>query len=77
MNCNCTAVNVILGGVIFVLALWPQLLSDVSTTLWVIVVASALIVIHSVMHHNVCPKCGVSVAAKSTRSMRAARRKRR
>ncbi len=57
MNCNCSVVNFVLAAVIFVLALWPTLLNDVNTSLWVIVVASALLLIHSVLH-AACQKCG-------------------
>ncbi|MDP1696011.1 MAG: hypothetical protein Q8L29_03795 [archaeon] len=64
MNCNCTVVNVILGAVIFVLALWPWLLATVDTSLWVIVVASALIMVHSVMHNKICQKCGTTISKR-------------
>lgn len=71
MNCNCSVVNMVLAAVIFVLALWPTLLTDVNTALWVIVIAAALLLVHSVVH-GACQKC-VSVP----KAARAARRKRR
>ena len=66
MNCNCAVVNFVLAAVIFVLALWPTLLSSVDTSLWVIVIASALLLIHSVWHAAYM-KCGTTPARPARR----------
>lgn len=75
MDCNCSVVNLILATVIFVLALFPTLLNDVNTSLWVIVVSSALILIHSVVHAP-CQKC-VSVPRVKRATKQVKKRKKR
>ena len=69
MNCNCAVVNLILSAVVFVLALWPTLLNDVNTSLWVIVVAAAVLMIHSVVH-AACQKCDAMPRAARRRGRR-------
>ncbi|MBS3086559.1 hypothetical protein J4422_02555 [Candidatus Pacearchaeota archaeon] len=50
-NCNCKWGETILGVVILIVALWPALLG-VSASMWVTVIAAAIIVIHAWMHHH-------------------------
>ena len=66
MNCNCAVVNFVLAAVIFVLAISGGILFDNATTLWVIIIASALLLIHSVWHAS-CMKCGAAPARSARR----------
>lgn len=54
MGCNCSLVNFILAAVVFVLSIAPGILIDEATSLWIIAIASAIILIHSVMHRCCC-----------------------
>ena len=49
--CNCRWTETILGLIILLVALWPSLLGA-SISMWVTVIAAALIVIHAWMHHH-------------------------
>lgn len=64
MACNCPVVNFILAAVIFVLSIAPMdTILDANTTLWVVAIASALLLIHSVWHRS----CVCSVPAPARR----------
>lgn len=54
MGCNCSIVNFVLAAVIFALSIGPGALIDEATSMWIIAIASAIIVIHSVVHKCSC-----------------------
>ncbi len=51
MKCNCSLGNLVLGIIILVLALWPGLIGAMASQ-WVIVIAAALLIIHSLIHKH-------------------------
>ena len=54
MNCNCSKANLVLAIVILVFALWQTTYSK-----WIVVIAAAIIGIHSLMHkHSESGKAG-------------------
>jgi len=62
-NCNCKVTELIVGVVILVFALWQTSFSQ-----WIIVIAAALLILHSFT----CKNCGVPAS-----SMASSRKKRR
>ncbi len=52
MKCNCSIGNLVLGIIILVFAIWPQLVGAVAS-MWIVVIAAALLIIHSLMHKHV------------------------
>ena len=52
MKCNCSLANGILAVIILIVAIWPNLIGA-SGSMWVTIVAAALVLIHSFVHkHN-------------------------
>jgi hypothetical protein len=62
MGCNCRWANTILSLVVLVFAIWPVSIVNSGTSRWVVIVAAALILIHSWAHKN-CPSCGNPMGA--------------
>ena len=52
MKCNCSVVNFVLAAVVFALSIGPGALVDEGTSFWIIAIASAIIMIHSVVHKH-------------------------
>jgi len=52
MDCNCSVVNFVLAAVIFALSIGPGALVDTATSFWIIAIASAILMIHSVVHKH-------------------------
>ncbi len=46
MECNCKYVQVILGLVVFVFAMWPETIGAVASK-WVISIAAVLFIVHA------------------------------
>lgn len=68
MDWNCKWTETILGVVILIFALWPELLGAIVST-WIVVIAAALLIIHTFT----CKNCQ---APKSMPASRPKRRKR-
>ncbi len=68
---KCKHIHVILGIVIVALALWPNIIGAVASK-WIIVVAGALILIHSFKctECGMCENCGVNLKKGSGRKKR-------
>ena len=67
MACNCSIVNFILAAVVFALAIGPGALLDETTSFWVIAVASAVLMIHTVLHRTSMSSEKTVVVAKKRR----------
>ena len=50
-NCNCKWTETIIGVLILVVTLWPNLIG-VSASWWVVVVAAVLLILHAWSHHR-------------------------
>ncbi|MEM3113312.1 MAG: hypothetical protein QXI33_02710 [Candidatus Pacearchaeota archaeon] len=50
MKCNCSIGNIVLGLIILILTLWPNLL-DIYTR-WVVIAAAVLLIVHELWHNH-------------------------
>ena len=50
--CNCRWSEAILSIVILVFALWPTQIFSANTSMWIVVVAAAVLLIHAFMRHH-------------------------
>lgn len=66
MKCNCSISNIILGVIILIFALWQNVAS-----MWVIVIASILLIIHELWHkHSHMSKGGMKEDVPAKRKRR-------
>ncbi|HLC53065.1 MAG TPA: hypothetical protein VJK03_00840 [Candidatus Nanoarchaeia archaeon] len=54
MNCNCSVSNVVLSIIILIVAIWPGLLGT-TASMWITIIAAALLLIHSLIHKHSMP----------------------
>ncbi len=54
MEYNCKWVEAVLAVVVLVFAFWPSQILSVATSRWIVIVAAALLLVHSLS----CKKCG-------------------
>ena len=64
-NCNCKWTETILGLVILIVTLWPNILGT-GASWWVVVIAAILLVVHAWS----CGKCGMCMHEEMPRSGR-------
>lgn len=59
MECNCKVTEIILGIIILVFAVWPNMFGMVVTQ-WVVGVAAVLLILHAIK----CNSCKIPTARK-------------
>ncbi|PIN90523.1 hypothetical protein COU60_01740 [Candidatus Pacearchaeota archaeon CG10_big_fil_rev_8_21_14_0_10_34_76] len=73
MNCNCKWTETVLAVIIFVLAVWPELLGVVVSA-WVIAIGAILLLVHAWS----CKSCKVEkIKPMPVRKARSAKKRRR
>jgi hypothetical protein len=68
MDCKCNWVEVLVGIVVVVLALWPDILG-LEISKWVLVIAGALLIIHALVCKN-CKSCNVEGKSMAKEEMK-------
>ena len=53
MGCNCKVFETVLGIVLLIVAIWPNLLTE-GISNWIIIIGAVLLIIHACM----CKNCG-------------------
>ena len=67
MNCNCRWCEGIVAIVILLVAIWPGIIGAVASN-WVIIIAAAVLLLHSVFHHACgCGMCSGDMPKKRRR----------
>jgi len=59
MNCNCKWLEVVVAAVVFIVAVWPNILGSLASR-WVIAIAAIVLFIHSFSCRN-CSMCGTEM----------------
>ena len=71
MNCNCRWTEIVLAIVILVFVIWPTQIFSATVSWWLVVIAAAILLLHSIFHH----KCGCDMC--SGKGMKGSKRRRR
>jgi len=70
MGCNCSLTEKIIGVVIIVLAIWPNVIGATNSK-WVIVVAAAVLIIHAFK----CSACNMPAGSDMKKPLKKKKRK--
>ena len=70
MMCNCRCTEGILGAIVLIVTIWPNLLGAPASW-WVVVAAAAVLLLHAIFHHM----CGCDMCMD--KGMPSSRKKRR
>jgi hypothetical protein len=77
MGCNCIWTEFVLGVVILVFTVWPTLIFTAMTSMWIVVVAAVLLVLHSLSCKGGMCAPKTKMALPKTISKKSSKKKRR